>query len=301
MSNIKCKTCKNTFFSKWGTKYCSDKCRKLHRLKSTNIVCEICKKVFTQKAAKKYCSDKCRHKGRLITRKKYRDQNPEKISDHKKHIYRFKPGEKEKQKKRTDNWIKRNRAYYLAIQKAHRDKNKDRSKIYSREYNKKRKKEDPNFALAALLRTQLNQKLKMKNISKRYNRAIDLLGIEIKYFKKYLEHKFKPGMTWENRGKVWHIDHIIPISILDISKEENLKFAFHYRNLQPMFVKDNLKKSNKVFVPAEKGDKIRDMDVKIKNILKRVHPEHEIDFNFILKPIDERGIGIEIIFKHSVN
>ena len=89
--------------------------------------------------------------------------------------------------------------------------------------------------------------------------------------------------------------------MVDTSKEENIKFVFHYRNLQPMFAKDNLKKSNKVFVPAEKGDKLRDIDLKIKKILKRVHPEQELDFNIITTPIDERGRGVEIILKRTIN
>jgi len=68
-----------------------------------------------------------------------------------------------------------------------------------------------------------------------------------------------------------------------------------------MFAKENLKKSNKVFIPAEKGDKLRDMDTKINNILKRIHPEQELDFNIITTPIDKRGRGVEIILKRTIN
>ena len=52
---------------------------------------------------------------------------------------------------------------------------------------------------------------------------------------------------------------------------------------------------------AEKGDKLRDIDAKINNILKRVHPEQELDFNIITTPIDERGRGVEIILKRTIN
>ena len=287
-----------------------------------------------------YCSTKCSKEGSNQQKKEWRLKNRskqllyqknarEKINSDPELLKKKREYEKQwlkkinsdpelvkKKREYEKQWRQKNKGYYQTYikklgqehkekrkeyEKQWKQKNKNHLRKLVREYARKRKKEDPYFALTVLLRGQLNQKLKVKGASKKNNKALELLGIEIKYFKKYLEHKFKPGMTWENRGKVWHIDHIIPVSILDISKEENLKFAFHYRNLQPMFAKDNIRKGNKVWIPAEKGDKLRDMDVKIRNILKRVHPEQELDFNIIAKPIDERGIGVEIIFKHSVN
>lgn len=61
--------------------------------------------------------------------------------------------------------------------------------------------------------------------------------------------KFEPGMTWDNLGKgegKWQIDHIIPCSYFDLTKEENQRICFNYRNLQPLWAKDNLEKSNSV-------------------------------------------------------
>jgi hypothetical protein len=48
-------------------------------------------------------------------------------------------------------------------------------------------------------------------------------------------------MSWENRDK-WHIDHIIPISSAKTS--EAIIILSNYKNLQPMWAEDNLKKSN---------------------------------------------------------
>jgi len=253
-------------------------------------ICKICNKEFIYKHREKTCSDECKKENTKQWQKKYFAS--EKYKERRK---TYKKGNVVETRKRWQNSQKAKEWWSL-----YRKKNK---KVILKRINNWRinkRKTSVTYKLIERLRGQLKEAVKRRNFSKSQN-TIQYLGVQLKYFKKYLEHKFQEGMTWENFGKVWHIDHIIPISIVDTSKEENLKFVFHYRNLQPMFAKDNMRKGNKVWIPAEKGDKIRDMDVKIKNILKRVHPEHEIDFNFILKPIDERGIGVEIIFKHSVN
>ena len=65
----------------------------------------------------------------------------------------------------------------------------------------------------------------------------------------HLEKQFKEGMTRENRGKVWHIDHRIPLSWFEkngLNDETNLKIMWHYGNLQPLFVLDNLSKGDKM-------------------------------------------------------
>jgi len=62
----------------------------------------------------------------------------------------------------------------------------------------------------------------------------------------YLEQQFKPGMTWENYGKVWHIDHIFPIACYDMRSESDRCKAFHYTNLQPMFAKENMRKGARI-------------------------------------------------------
>ena len=62
----------------------------------------------------------------------------------------------------------------------------------------------------------------------------------------HLERQFTQGMTKENHGKYgWHVDHIKPCSSFDLSDIEQQKLCFHYTNLQPLWAKDNIKKSNK--------------------------------------------------------
>lgn len=89
-----------------------------------------------------------------------------------------------------------------------------------------------------------------RNPSK-HKRILKYIGCSLEELTAHLESKFQEGMTWENRGQFgWHIDHVVPLSSFDLSIEENLYKSNNYKNLQPLWAKDNLVKSNKII----KGD-----------------------------------------------
>ena len=63
-------------------------------------------------------------------------------------------------------------------------------------------------------------------------------------YRKYLSDKLTGGMTWENYGKLWNIDHIIPLEYNEPTMAEMIA-RLHYLNTQPLLIEDNIKKSNK--------------------------------------------------------
>jgi len=71
-----------------------------------------------------------------------------------------------------------------------------------------------------------------------------LVGCSMEQLRKHLEEQFAAGMSWENYGK-WHMDHIKPCASFDLSREAEQHKCFHYTNLQPLWAKDNLRKSAK--------------------------------------------------------
>lgn len=73
--------------------------------------------------------------------------------------------------------------------------------------------------------------------------TMDLLGCSIEEFKVYFASKFTDGMNWDKyiNGGI-HIDHIKPCKLFDLTKEEEQKKCFNYKNLQPLWAIDNLKK-----------------------------------------------------------
>ena len=109
-------------------------------------------------------------------------------------------------------------------------------------YINKRSKVDYEYRLSRNLRSRLNLAIRNNYIG---GKAVRELGCSVKEFKQYLESKFQPGMMWENYGpKGWHIDHIKPLASFDLTKEEEIKVACNYINLQPMWAKDNLSKGS---------------------------------------------------------
>jgi hypothetical protein len=54
-------------------------------------------------------------------------------------------------------------------------------------------------------------------------------------------------MNIENYGEIWCIDHLIPCSYYNFeeNKDDEDK-CFHWTNLRPLYVKENLKRQNKL-------------------------------------------------------
>jgi hypothetical protein len=93
------------------------------------------------------------------------------------------------------------------------------------------------------LRNRLNRAIKGNY---RTGSAVRDLGCSINGVKSHLESLFQPGMTWENYGcKGWHIDHITPLNAFDLCDLQQVKKACHYMNLQPLWAKDNISKSDR--------------------------------------------------------
>jgi hypothetical protein len=40
---------------------------------------------------------------------------------------------------------------------------------------------------------------------------------------------------WKNHGKIWHIDHVIPCAYFDLSKDNEQKKCYHFKNLMPRY------------------------------------------------------------------
>ena len=197
-----------------------------------------------------------------LQNKAYREANKDKVKIQKKSYYeenkdKIKVGKSvyyQKTKNERKNYYQKNKDKISEYQKVYYQKNKDIIKVKNklkdkneflskrRVYERKKRKNDIQFKLSRALRNRLYVIKKQKVGS-----AVKDLGCTIDELKIYLESKFQSGMTWDNwTSDGWHIDHIKPLSSFDLTNREQFLEACHYTNLQPLWAKDNLLKSDMV-------------------------------------------------------
>lgn len=129
------------------------------------------------------------------------------------------------------------REYYNNQKKQWDSLNRDRINFYKRnKYNS-----DPEYKMQLVCRLMVRRMFKSTGIKKCYKTS-EVLGYTALELKLHIEQQFKEGMSWDNYGK-WHIDHIIPLSQAK-SLKEGIDLS-QLSNLQPLWAKDNLIKSNK--------------------------------------------------------
>lgn len=158
-----------------------------------------------------------------IRSRKYRKNNPEKVSKSYKAYYQ----------KNKDNLVEYKKGWY--------QENKSRIN----EHVKYRRKTDTSFRIAQIVRGSLERTLRATKGGK-YAGTFELLEYTVDEFKTSVESKFLDGMCWENHGDAWHVDHIIPISryITDYGVTDP-SVINELGNLTPMWSEDNLSKNSK--------------------------------------------------------
>ncbi len=57
-------------------------------------------------------------------------------------------------------------------------------------------------------------------------------GLDIETLRTWFELQFEEGLDWENFGKAWQFEHIIPTSCFDYSNEEDLRLCWSFINLR---------------------------------------------------------------------
>ena len=108
----------------------------------------------------------------------------------------------------------------------------------------KRQPKDSNFYIANNFRSCVLYSLKRGGHRKNTKTEI-LLGTDFKTARLHIESLFQEGMTWLNHGE-WHLDHKQPCASFDLKCPVQQLACCYYKNLQPLWAIDNLKKGAKV-------------------------------------------------------
>ena len=129
-----------------------------------------------------------------------------------------------------------------------RERAKERNKESNKASNKKRKIIDPGFRVQCNLRNRLKE---IMGSTKKggTDRTNNLTGCTTKQLASHLESQFKRGMTWENYGKKWHVDHILPCASFDHTDPRQVAQCWHWTNLRALDAITNIKKSDTITEP----------------------------------------------------
>lgn len=180
---------------------------------TTNPKCGLCHRSipfakFLRNCRGNYCSHKCSQKARSERRK----NDPIKAAAFK------------ETKRKT--YLKRQR----------NGKNRSEKRRYYRNNIQAR--------IAKNLRARLYLAVR-KQGGKKSDSTMSLTAADWPTFKTWIENKFQVGMTWENYG-LWHIDHETACCRFDLTIPDQQRECFHYKNLQPLWGIENIKKGSKI-------------------------------------------------------
>ena len=135
---------------------------------------------------------------------------------------------------------KERNAKALAYYYANHERNKKRAAAYMRKRYADSDNGSP-FRISLRLRARVCNAIKQGG-GRKPGRTFDITGCTVHQLKAWLESQFCARMSWDNYGRAWHIDHIMPCASFDLTKPDQVRQCFHYTNLRPLWAKANRKK-----------------------------------------------------------
>lgn len=211
--------------------------------------CEQCGKVIghrsTSMLCKKHREEKYRRDNEFV--RKFKEAQ-KRSYDKKKEYYiskskRWYARNKDRKRESVQHYREKYKKWYNDYQATYREVNKEKLREYSRKKDNHRYKNDVFYFLKKKIRNRTNDAIRAQLANKPCS-FTESLGCDPEKLIMHIESRFQPGMSWGNRHK-WHVDHIKPLSSFNLSDPEEFKKACHYTNLQPLWIKDNILKSDK--------------------------------------------------------
>lgn len=214
---------------------------------------KACNKCKQEKLLDKFDRDKNKKDGKTTIckdcRKRYRQDNREKTAQY---GIEYRKKNKEILIERKKRYHQKNRERELKRMSQWRKNNKEKTLEYKKRY-RNNKQYRIRSRLAVSLKKALKRVERIKNAS-----IIKYIGCKLKTLERHLN---------STRCKNWndnlHIDHIIPCSLFDHTKQKEIKKCWNWKNLRYLPAKENI----------SKGD-ILDMDLVKQYGIEHLLPEN---------------------------
>lgn len=198
--------------------------------------CNICKeKQLAYDAANK---EKAKER-----RKKYREANLEKLKAKRREAYQK---NKEKENEQAKKYHLQNKEEINKRHIKYNKEHKEEIKLIRKNRYHNKLKYDSRFKIDMNFSKAVRKEIKRRNFRKQ-NKWEEILGYTVEELVSHLESLFKQGMTWDNYGTYWHIDHIKPKSwfLYESMNDDSFKECWSLSNLQPLEAIENSRKGNR--------------------------------------------------------
>ncbi len=186
---------------------------------------------------------------RGVEHRSWRRENADRLKLYKKSFLNS-PERIQRKRAQDSKWRGENREklnkYSAEWYKKHPEKSKERGRKQSQKY-----RETAKGKLSSNLSRAIRKSIQQGTKGNAHWES--LVNFTVDQLKSHLQKLFKPGMTWENYGTYWHIDHKIPIAVHNFNKPDDIDFriCWSIKNLQPLESVENKKKNAKISNPFQ--------------------------------------------------
>jgi hypothetical protein len=142
----------------------------------------------------------------------------------------------------TQEYQAKNKERLYARQKEWVEANRDKVRATLKKHHQKMRATSPEYRLKKAMRCRIYTALMGIRMMKK---TFEFLGCTVEQLRRHLESQFEPGMTWDNYGSGWHVDHVFPLAWFDLSDPDQQKKAFGLKNMQPMWADENSRKRDR--------------------------------------------------------
>ena len=160
---------------------------------------------------------------------------------------------RERNNKRNAEYQRKNAEILKQKHNEYRANNRERARRWQKRYSaanhskindslRERRRNDPFRRLRDAIRGSIRAYLGSKKT--RRSATFEIVGCTPDFLRGHLEKQFKDGMTWENYGPYWHVDHRIPLA--SGNSPEEIMGLSHWTNLQPLTAFENISKGAKI-------------------------------------------------------
>ena len=157
--------------------------------------------------------------------------------------YRQSPVGKEK----SVQWVENNQERMTELQAQWYQNNKEKR---NQEYNE-RYHNDPLFKFQRLCKSRIQIAFRSRGLQKA-NKTVKYLNCPISWLTYWFSYCFTPEMTLENHGPYWHMDHVIPVNLFDLTDPLQVFLCFSWFNLSPLKGSENMSKHDSIDVEQVK-------------------------------------------------